>query len=60
VMIIAACRARNADETERNRPALPHSEFQVLDVRADGLASKTDREGASPSGPAIFPEVRPI
>jgi hypothetical protein len=26
----------------------------VLDVQADGLVSKSDREGASPSGPANF------
>lgn len=33
---------------------------QALDVQADGLVSKSDREGASPSGPANFMEVRPI
>lgn len=77
VVIIAAHRARNAEETERNRPAppvspercsqmhgcLPNSgsrratglgHHQVLGVRVDGLVSKTDREGASPSGPANF------
>lgn len=52
VVLIAARRARNAEETERNRPAPPF--VQVLDVQADGLVSKSDREGASPSGPANF------
>jgi len=73
---IAARRACNAEETERNRPAPPvfardvftgarlSSEQrepalrprapQVLEVQADGLVSKTEREGASPSGPANF------
>ncbi len=77
VVLIAARRARNAEETERNRPAppifarevftdarLPSKQGEparyrprapwVLDVRVDGLVSKTDREGASPSGPASF------
>ena len=75
VVIIAARRARNAEATERNRPAPPvlpgkcsqmhgcppnsgsrrtsgPGHHQVLEVQADGLVSKSDREGASPSGPA--------
>lgn len=43
-------------EPARYRPRAP----QALDVQADGLVSKSDREGASPSGPANFTEVKPI
>lgn len=46
VMIIAACRARNADETERNRPAPP---FCPRGVHRCTTAFQADGAGAIPA-----------